>query len=974
MGVAAIGDAFVAAEDMTGDGMDDLVIIPGSGPAIGQVFVARCTGSGFVAPEAWAAYRFILAGEIPAVADFNGDGRADLAAVAQPGTVWIAPSTGTGLGSASQWASSFSAAGEVVHTGDVNGDGRADLVSFTRGEAADVWVSLSGGTSLTGPFLMQDDFCRGTETPAVADMNGDGRDDLVSFRALGQLLPGSVHVSLSHPGNAFLPREFWPVLFAFGPEIPLTDDFNADGMADVAWVNPGTRVAHLMYSNGDGFRVPQEASREAGRTGQLVLSGRFNNDLNNDLLWTEAGAVEPFRNLFVALAGGHITPSATGAAAFKPGPGGLLYDARTPRKLVPVLVEYTDSIWGALPPETAGAWSARLFGSTFPSVNGMYREMSNGLFEWEPALTSGGGVFPPPGQPPLRYAENPDRANLFIKMKEAGFDFRPFDTNGDRVIDSKELIVMPIVNGTGVRNGQHVSFTSVLDYGGVSYTVSTGVAFVSSGVDFYTAVHELCHCLGAIDLYHSLNVLGTVGQANQRLTLMAESDRHVDPWHRMLFGWTQPRVLDVRIPYPGTVNLLPPSHFDASAAPPLLVHDSARHTADAKRFFLLDARSRDLASTLVHRIGDPVGGYDRDLPVSGLTFWYAETTATLGANMEQILSPGLNGITETALFNDDYNSGGYTMGGANRTLESTLLGGADDVQTGMWTIFASATPGVLASRLGYAPLLGYPGLYNQGNTPGPIVPRWRAPQDELPVAFRTALRSDDSIVVEWGGRDWMGDVSFAPWLTSFASLPVGHRPGQALQLNGSFGTAGEGLIALDGNVANVPVTWERGGSIATCRVPATLLSGTHSFAVISLYSGLVSNALAIPIVNPYADSLAMAGITGPAAAPEHDADSDGLGNLAEWMMGTDPASSASGPGRLTVSRNSGSITVTWPERLDRGLFATLVLQSSPDLSGWTDLAPTNSMVTPEGHIWIRSVPSAGAPPRLYFRLRARFSE
>jgi Ca2+-binding RTX toxin-like protein len=131
------------------------------------------------------------------LADVNGDGRADIVGFAT-NEIWV--SLGQNNGTFSDpfvakndyftpqdggW-NSFDAYPRQV--ADVNGDGRADIVGF-GGDG--VYVALSNGTTfnnatkVTGNFSWQGGYWDNRMPRQVADVNGDGRDDIVGFRGDG---------------------------------------------------------------------------------------------------------------------------------------------------------------------------------------------------------------------------------------------------------------------------------------------------------------------------------------------------------------------------------------------------------------------------------------------------------------------------------------------------------------------------------------------------------------------------------------------------------------------------------------------------------------------------------------------------------------------------------------------------------------------------------------------------------------------
>ena len=181
--------------DVTGDGTDDVV---GFGTA--GVWTSHNTGGGSFGPLqkvidnfAYEAGGWRVEKHPRFLADLTGDGRADVVGFGTHG-VWVSLNNGDGtFGAVHKVIDNFAyeAGGWRVEKhprflADLTGDGRADVVGFgTHG----VWVSLNNGDGTFGPlqmvvpnFAYEAGGWRVQKHPRLlADLNGDGRADIVGF-------------------------------------------------------------------------------------------------------------------------------------------------------------------------------------------------------------------------------------------------------------------------------------------------------------------------------------------------------------------------------------------------------------------------------------------------------------------------------------------------------------------------------------------------------------------------------------------------------------------------------------------------------------------------------------------------------------------------------------------------------------------------------------------------------------------------
>ena len=210
--------SWVGAADVTGDGVLDVIVgsfgkDDGSGNNIVgnniTIFQGNADAQGHGNFTFSSTPTTTLAPEIQfsptalAVADFNGDGFMDIAAVVpgvpadsgqpQPdGSIYLFQGTGSGGFSAPNLFDTDGALPVNVQAADVNGDGKKDLIIANAGDpyASTEFsnnsvgillnVSTAGSVNFGVPNALTAN-CHGTFAVAVADFNMDGKQDIASI-------------------------------------------------------------------------------------------------------------------------------------------------------------------------------------------------------------------------------------------------------------------------------------------------------------------------------------------------------------------------------------------------------------------------------------------------------------------------------------------------------------------------------------------------------------------------------------------------------------------------------------------------------------------------------------------------------------------------------------------------------------------------------------------------------------------------
>ncbi|MHB8302203.1 MAG: FG-GAP-like repeat-containing protein [Acidobacteriaceae bacterium] len=254
----------IAVTDANGDGNSDIIAFDaaiGTNTSQGSVAVLLGNSGGTFQP-ALIEPLSVIPGPQAAVADFNRDGKPDLA-IAEQTSGSVALMLDNLLPTPAQGGRSFAAANTLtegygnmadgVAVADFNHDGLLDVaVSYLEDNSVRVLLNNGGGPSNFNPATA---YGVGKQPYSVVagDLNGDGYADLVTVNTTD----GTISVLLNNgsKGNGTFGAA---ATYTVGrlPFNVAIGDLNGDGFPDLAVTNMGANSVSVLFGKGDGTFTP----------------------------------------------------------------------------------------------------------------------------------------------------------------------------------------------------------------------------------------------------------------------------------------------------------------------------------------------------------------------------------------------------------------------------------------------------------------------------------------------------------------------------------------------------------------------------------------------------------------------------------------------------------------------------------------------------------------------------------------------
>jgi FG-GAP-like repeat len=276
--------------DFTGDGKADVVSVESDGVGAYRYKAGVSNGT---AVSSWNTIQTWISNPVRSeAADFNADGKADIVSVESEGGGKYRYRVGLSAGASglSAWKTVLTGMGlpTAMGTGDVNKDGKADIVS-AESEGNGKYRFMFGISSGAG-ISSWSSVLSGMSLPermAVGDVNGDGKADIVSVESEGN---GKYRYMLGVSSGAAI-SSWSQILSGMGlPTKMAVGDFSGDGKADIVSVeSEGNGKYRYMRGLSSGAGISSWSSVLSGMSyAEFMDVGDVNADGKADIVSVEA--------------------------------------------------------------------------------------------------------------------------------------------------------------------------------------------------------------------------------------------------------------------------------------------------------------------------------------------------------------------------------------------------------------------------------------------------------------------------------------------------------------------------------------------------------------------------------------------------------------------------------------------------------------------------------------------------------------
>jgi hypothetical protein len=249
--------------DIDGDGKPDLIVWR---PSTGTFYwLTSSTGYNLAnqGMKQWGA-----SSDVPFLGDVDGDGKVDLI-VWRPSTgVWFWLTSSTGYNYANQMSKAWGnqGLGDVPMLADFDGDRRVDLTVWRASTGMWYWLTSGSGYDYAAQRGAQWGNQSLGDQPFLADMDADGKSDLVVWRAS----TGTWYWITSTYG--YDPHMAWSAQWGSQgmADVPMLSDLDGDGRAELIVWRPFSGT-YFWLTSASGYSYNAQKQREWGTFGDIPI-------------------------------------------------------------------------------------------------------------------------------------------------------------------------------------------------------------------------------------------------------------------------------------------------------------------------------------------------------------------------------------------------------------------------------------------------------------------------------------------------------------------------------------------------------------------------------------------------------------------------------------------------------------------------------------------------------------------------------